>query len=159
MHLPQQQRISLTLVTGLAALVAALAVAAMAATPGYTMPADAGGQAPGPAVVDDVGPPTARPRPPSRRRSPSPARPPRPTPSARRTAPRRRRRPPSRCGQPTWPENPVLDCPAPVTVSSDSDGFEFGSAAVGAAGVLTLGLLGLVAYAAVLRRRPVTARH
>jgi hypothetical protein len=61
-------------------------------------------------------------------------------------------------GQPSWPENPV-SLPAPVSLSSDSDGFEFGSAAVGAAGVLMLGLLGLVAYAAALRRRPVSAGH
>ena len=180
MHLPQQQRISLTLVTGLAALVAALAAAAMAATPGYTMPAEAGGQVPAarssltdvrapdrqaPAPGRRSGrrsptsvPPTARRRPPSRRRSPSAG-------SASTTdalGPEdgvpATKAPVVQAGQPTWPETPA-SLPAPVTVSADSDGFELGSAAVGAAGVLMLGLLGLVAYAAVLRRRPVTAGH
>jgi hypothetical protein len=170
MQLPQQQRISLMLVTGLAALVAALAAAAMAATPGYAMPADAGGQTPTQrSSVADVRSPDRQapaPEPATDVRSPDrqapalePAKvafsgsasttdtlgPEDGTPAAKA---------PVVQAAPTWPSTPT-SLPAPVSVSSDSDGFEIGSAAVGAAGILTLGLLGLMAYASVIRRRPV----
>lgn len=158
MQLPQQQRISLMLVTGLAALVAALAVAAMAATPGYAVPADAGGQTPTQrsSVADVRSPDRQAP-------APEPAKvaftgsasttdtlgPEDGTPAAKPAA-----KAPVVQAAPTWPSTPT-SLPAPVSVSSDSDGFEIGSAAVGAAGMLTLGLLGLMAYASVIRRRPV----
>lgn len=158
MQLPQQQRISLMLVTGLAALVAALAAAAMAATPGYAVPADAGGQTPTQrsSVADVRSPDRQAP-------APEPAKvafsgsasttdtlgPEDGTPAAKPAA-----KAPVVQAAPTWPSTPT-SLPAPVSVSSDSDGFEIGSAAVGAAGMLTLGLLGLMAYASVIRRRPV----
>ena len=158
MQLPQQQRISLMLVTGLAALVAALAAAAMAATPGYAMPADAGGQTPAhrSSVADVRSPDRQAP-------APEPAKvaftgsasttdtlgPEDGTPAAKPAA-----KAPVVQAAPTWPSTPT-SLPAPVSVSSDSDGFEIGSAAVGAAGMLTVGLLGLMAYASVIRRRPV----
>ena len=162
MHLPQQQRISLMLVTGLAALVAALAAAAMAATPGYAMPADAGGQTPTQrsSVADVRSPDRQAP-------APEPAKvaftgsasttdtlgPEDGTPAAKPAA-----KAPAVQPAPTWPSTPT-SLPAPVSVSSDSDGFEIGSAAVGAAGMMTLGLLGLMAYASVIRRRPVSVGH
>jgi hypothetical protein len=174
MQLPQQQRISLMLVTGLAALVAALAAAAMAATPGYAMPADAGGQTPTQrSSVADVRSPDRQapaPEPATDVRSPDRQAPaPEPakvafsgsasttdmlgpedgTPSAKPAA-----KAPVVQAAPTWPSTPT-SLPAPVSVSSDSDGLEIGSAAVGAAGMMTLGLLGLMAYASVIRRRPV----
>jgi hypothetical protein len=161
MHLPQQQRISLTLVTALATLVAALAAAAIAATPGYAMPADAGGQvAPVRSAVADVRSPD--------RQAPAPE----PagakvvfTGSASTTdalGPEDGVSKPvtqlAENGPPTWPQSPT-SLPSPVSASSDSDGFELGSAAVGGAGVLAIGLLGLMAYAMTTRRRPVAIRH
>jgi hypothetical protein len=157
MQLPQQQRISLMLVTGLAALVAALAAAAMAATPGYAMPADAGGQTPTQrSSFADVRSPD--------RQAPSPE----PakvvfTGSASTTdslgpedgVPTSATKAPVVQSAPTWPAYPT-SLPAPVSVASDSDGLEFGSAAAGAAGMMTIGLLGLIAYAVVLRRRVVS---
>jgi MYXO-CTERM domain-containing protein len=166
MHLPQQQRISLTLVTGLAALVAALALAAIAATPGYAKPDP---QDPSTtikaSVLDGSTPVDARS---PDRQAPAPE-PPVFTGSASTTdtlgpedgAPSTKpvvTKPVAQTGPPTWPEHPT-SLPAPVSVSSDSDGLEFSSAAAGAGAVLMVGLLGLIGYAAVIRRRPVPAAH
>jgi hypothetical protein len=176
MHLQHQQRLSVTLLMGLATLVAALAMAAMAATPGYSMPADAAGQvqqsrtavtdvrspdrqapAPEPAVTDVRSPDRQAPAPEPAKVAFSGSA------STTDTLGPEDGVAPTRAavvqpGQPTWPENPSsLPAPASLSVSADSDGLELGSAALGAAGILGLGLLGLVAYAAVLRRRPASA--
>jgi len=158
MQLPQQQRISLMLVTGLAALVAALAAAAMAATPGYAMPADAGGQTPAhrSSVADVRSPDRQAPAPEPAKvaftGSASTTDTLGPEDGAPATKPAAKA--PVVQSAPTWPSSPT-SLPARVSVSSDSDGFEIGSAAVGAAGMMALGLLGLMAYASVIRRRPV----
>ena len=133
MHL-QQKQLTITLVTGLAALLAALAIAVIAATPGYAK-TDLNPQ-PLPPATTQAGLDYRAPD----RQAPAPE--PKQTPVTDVRAPDR---------QAPAPE-PQHRAPSP-SVSTDSDGLELWSAAAGAGMMLSLGLTGLMAYALTIRRR------
>ena len=135
---PQYNRLTFNLVAGLAVLTAALAMAVIAASPGYAKP-DLNPQVPATQAVADLRAPD--------RQSP----PPEPARAAF-----------SGLAMTTdglGPEDssrtngPVSLPASQPSVSSNSDGLELWSAAAGAVAMLTLGLAGLMAYALTIRRR------
>jgi hypothetical protein len=135
---PQYNRLTFNLVAGLAVLTAALALAVIAASPGYAK-ADLYPQVPATQAVVDLRAPD--------RQAPAPE--------------------PSHAafsGSATTTDNlgpedssringPVSVPASQPSVSSHSDGLELWSAAAGAGAMLTLGLAGLMAYALTIRRR------
>jgi hypothetical protein len=136
MQFPQKQ-LTITVVTGLAALLAALALAVIAASPSYAK-TDLNPQPPAtvqsgldlrapdrqaPAPADETGTDLRTPD----RQAPAPE--PQPAPVSHRSP---------------------LQQPS---VSGDSDGLELWSAAAGAGMMMALGLTGLMAYALTIRRR------
>jgi hypothetical protein len=144
MHL-QQKQLTITLVTGLAALLAALAIAVIAATPGY--------------AKTDLNP---QPLPPATTQAGLDLR----APDRQAPAPEPQQREFSGSASTTDTLGPedvgIKNGPAIVavshrapspSVSTDSDGLELWSAAAGAGLMLTLGLAGLMTYALTIRRR------
>jgi len=132
MHL-QQKQLTITLVTGLAALLAALAIAVIAASPGY--------------AKTDLNP---QPLPPATDRQ-APA----PEPQNREfsgSASTTDTLGPEDGGVKNGPAIVAVSHPEP-SVSTDSDGLELWSAAAGAGMMFTLGLAGLMTYALTIRRR------
>jgi hypothetical protein len=142
MHL-QQKQLTITLVTGLAALLAALAIAVIAASPGY--------------AKTDLNP---QPLPPATTQAGLDLR----APDRQTPAPEPQHREfsgsasttdtlgPEDGGVKNGPAIVAVSHPEP-SVSTDSDGLELWSAAAGAGMMFTLGLAGLMAYALTIRRR------
>ena len=134
MQLPQKQ-LTVTLVTGLAVLLAALALAVITATPGYAK-ADLNPQ-PLPPATTQAGLDLRAPD----RQAPAPE----PQQGTDLRAPDRQ----APGSAPVSHRSPVQQ----PSVSGDSDGLELWSAAAGAGMMVALGLGGLMAYAVVIRRR------
>jgi hypothetical protein len=136
MQLPQKQ-LTITLVTGLAALLAALALAVIAASPSY--------------AKTDLNP---QPLPPATTQAGLDLRAPdrqAPAPGPQRGAVSDLRAPDRQAPAPeSVSHRSPLQQPS---VSGDSDGLELWSAAAGAGMMVALGLAGLTGYALMIRRR------